>query len=187
LEIILATSVAFAAALLMLPALPYRYGTAVDLIAGRRLEYRQLLGITYFAQERQSILSAYYQKYIGPLPDEKFWVVESSSVQVPKVLQPLLPAQPLPRYSAVRDAMIELNALLARQEAPGKPAGRLTHEARGAAIARTLAIVRISGESELAFDYVRELQRQFENKTGELGPSAFPTAEQYLSTVYSTD
>jgi hypothetical protein len=187
LEIILVAGAAFAAALLVLSEMPYRYGTAFDLIAGRRLDYRQLLGITFYAHEHQSILSRYYQKYVGSLPDETDWIVESSGVQLPRALQPLQARQPLPRYSPIRDAIIELNAILAQQETPGNSAARMLPEACAAAIEQTLAVARLSDNSELVFDYVRGLKQEIERSKGEIGANAFPTAAQFLSTAQAAD
>jgi hypothetical protein len=187
LELILVAGAAFAAALLLLPGLPYRYGTAFDLAAGRRLDYRQLLGITFYTHEHQSILSRYYQKYIGSLPDETDWIVESSAVQLPRALQPLRPRQPLPRYSPIRDAIIELNAILARQETPGNSAGRMLPEACAAAIEQTLAVARLSNNPEMVFDYVRGLKQVIERSKGEISATAFPTAVQFLSAAQAAD
>jgi hypothetical protein len=187
LELILAMSASFACALLALQVMPFRYGTAVDLIAGRRLEYWQMLGITYKTQPHWSILSVYYEKYVGSLPDEKQWAVESSAVQLPDVLQPLLPAPPLPRQSPLTDAIVGISSLLARQEVPGGAPGRLTPQARAAVIERTLAVARLSGRTDIAFDYVRGLQQQFDKNAGEFGPGSFPTAEQYLAGIQASN
>jgi len=187
LEIILVAGAAFAAALLLLSAMPYRYGTAFDLIAGRRLDYRQLLGITFYTHEHQSILSRYYQKYVGSLPDETDWIVESSGVQLPRALQRLQPRQPLPRYSPIRDAIIELDAILARQETPSNSAGRMLPEACAVAIEQTLAVARLSDNPALVFDYAHGIKQRVEQSTGEIGAIAFPTAEQFLSSVTAAD
>jgi len=187
LEIVLVALASSACTLIMPAMLPYRYGVAIDLIAGRRLEYRQLLGITYFTKPHWSILSVYYQKYVGSLPDDNQWVVESSAIQLPAVLKPLQPPPSLPRQSPLTDAVVGICSLLSRQEAPGGAPGRLTAEARAAAIVRTLAVARLSGNPELAFSYVVGLQRQFEHNVGEFGPEAFPTAEQYLAASQATE
>jgi hypothetical protein len=178
LELFLVILGGIAGALLLVQLTLYEYGTAVDLVAGRRLDYRRLFGIVFLAKERRSILSGYYREYVGQYPDETHWVVSSSGIQRPFVLQKYLPEPPPPRHTAITDAIHELNQFIEQQEHPR--GSLLSHQARAAVIERTLKIARLSGDAELAFNYVRGMRNQFDDLEGIVGPSAFPTAEQYL-------
>ena len=179
LELLLVILAGFAGALLLVQLTLYEYGTAVDLVAGRRLDYRRLFGIAFYTKERRSILSGYYREYVGRFPDETHWVLASAGIQRPFVLQKYLPEPPPPRQTAITDVIHELNQLIAQQLHPS--GSLLSTEARAAVIERTLEVARIGGDSELAFNYVRGVRNQFDDLEGMVGPEEFPTVEQFLA------
>lgn len=180
LEILLVIATAFAGALLLPQVLPYRYGIAVDLVAGRWLYYRQLPAMTFYAEERQSILAVHYRKYVGPLPKQTRWVVSSAGVQYPKWLIELVPPQPPPQPSTVTDAVHEINQLVQYRIATDQVEGRLSDAARGAIIERSLDLLRRPDGGTLAFNYLRGLRRQLRDTEGWINPDDFPTPEEYL-------
>lgn len=180
---VLVLAAVLAPLVLLTGLLPRRYGRALDLTCGRELEFEEVLGVRVKSELRASALSRNYKRYLGPLPDEHHYMVLWTVRLPPSWLAPHAPPVPPPRPGLLSDVVQELNQLVADSTYGEQPQDRLSFAARGAAVKRTFAVLQLTEDPQLAFNFVRGIRRQLDGATGQLGPDDFLTAEQYLTHV----
>lgn len=167
--------------LLLEGLLPRRYGRAIDLNCGRELDFEEVMGIRLKAVVHRSILAENYIRYLAPLPADHHWQVIWTACRPAPWLAKHRPSPPAPRPGLLTDTVQELNQLLVDRTFGEQPEDRLSFAARGAAIERTLTILRQKDDPRVAFNYVQGIKRQLNDMDRPLEPADFPTAEQYLA------
>ncbi|GEM_PF-4863011 len=183
----LVLAAALAPLLLLTGLLPRYHGRALDLTCGRELEFEEVLGVRARSSVRASALSRSYKRYVGALPDEHHYMILWVAKLPPSWLSPHTGPAPPPRPGLLSDVVHELNQLVADSTYGEQPQDRLSFAARGAAIDRTLTILRLTEDPQLAFNYVRGLARQLNAASEQLDADDFLTAEQYLTHVVDAD